>query len=462
VAARVGLGSASAAPRTAYTQNRILIFLAKCVSVGVVSTRLGLAVLLFIFVSPVHAAATTAKASSTARYVIVLNDRAGDPATVAVEHGSRYGLQVGHVYRAALRGYSAVVPNQNLDRLKNDPAVAFVEPDKPAEALARPSAPPQTLPTGVDRIDGDLSSTRSGDGSGSVSVPIAIIDTGSGPHADLNVVGGTSCVGGNSRDGNGHGTHVAGIAAARDDGSGVVGVAPGAPIYSVRVLKSNGSGTLSTVICGIDWVTANATSTGIKVANMSLRFQNSTDDGNCGHTNGDALHVAICNSVAKGITYVVGAGNESNDFSTNVPAAYDEVLTVTAIADFDGRPGGAAAPTCRADVDDTSADFSSFAVSSADIAHTVAAPGVCIYSTWPGNSYATLSGTSMASPHVAGLVSLCLSSGRCSGPPAEIIQQVRSAASLHSTLVPSYGFAGDPNSPVFGAYFGHLAYAAGF
>jgi subtilisin family serine protease len=394
---------------------------------------------------------------------VVLNDRAGDPATAAAEQSSHYGLEVGRVYRAALHGYSAVVPEQNLDRLRRDPTVAFVEPDQPAETLARPpGGSTQTLPTGVDRIDGDLSSTKSGDGAGSVSTPIAIIDTGSGPHPDLNVAGGTSCVGGNSRDGNGHGTHVAGIAAAKDDGAGIVGVAPGAPIYSVKVLDSHGSGTLSTVICGIDWVTANAATTGIKVANMSLRFQNSADDGNCGHTNNDALHVAICNSVAKGVTYVVGAGNESNDFATNVPAAYDEVLTVTAMADFDGKPGGTASPTCRTDVDDTFADFSSFAVSAADAAHTIAAPGVCIYSTWPGGGYATLSGTSMASPHVAGLVALCLASGRCSGTPAEIIQQVRSAAASQSTLVPSYGFAGDPNSPVIGAYFGYLAYAAGF
>jgi subtilisin family serine protease len=346
-----------------------------------------------------------------------------------------------------------------LNRLERDPAVAFVEPDRTAETLARPpSGSTQTLPTGINRIDGDLSSTRSGDGAGSVSTPIAIIDTGSGPHPDLNVVGGTSCVGGNIRDGNGHGTHVAGIAAAKDDGAGVVGVAPGAPIYSVKVLDSRGSGTLSTVICGIDWVTANAATTGIKVANMSLRFQNSVDDGNCGHTNNDALHVAICNSVAKGITYVVGAGNESNDFATNVPAAYDEVLTVTGMADFDGQPGGTAAATCRPDVDDTFADFSSFAVSPADVAHTIAAPAVCIYSTFPGG-YATLSGTSMASPHVAGLVALCLASGRCSGTPAQIIQQVTAAAALQSTAVPSYGFAGDPNSPVAGEYFGYLAYA---
>jgi subtilisin len=406
------------------------------------------------------APAPTQSSSTPSRYVVVLVAGA-NANVVAADHSRRFSVQVEHVYTAALRGYSAVVPASSLARLTGDPAVAFLEADKQAEVLGKPVTAPQVLPTGIDRIDADLSTTRSGDRTGTVSVPIAVIDTGSGPHADLNVAGGTTCVGGNFRDGAGHGTHVAGIAAARDDGVGVVGVAPSAPIYSVRVLNQSGFGTLSTVICGIDWVTAHAAATGIKVANMSLRFQNSADDGNCGRTNADALHLAICNSVAAGVTYVVGAGNESNDLATNVPAAYDEVLTVTGIADFDGRPGGGAAATCRADVDDTFADFSSFAVSAADAAHTIAAPGVCIYSTYAGGGYATLSGTSMSSPHVAGLVALCISSGRCAGAPADIIQQVRAAAAAQSVATPSYGFAGDPRSPTGASYFGDLAYAGG-
>src|SRR5256714_4377307 len=253
----------------------------ECKSRGV-PTRLGLLVLLVLAAFPGQGSASTANAGSTSRYVVVLDHSAGDPATVAARESGRDGLQVGDLYRAALHGYSAVVPDRNVDRLKNDPAVAFIEPDRPAEALARPGGPYQTLPAGVDRIDGDLSSTRSGDGTGSVSVPIAIIDTGSGPHPDLNVVGGTSCVGGNNRDGNGHGTHVAGIAAAKDDSAGVVGIAPAAPIYSVRVLNSRGGGAPSTVICGIDWVTANAAPTGIKGADMSRRFPHSADHGKRG------------------------------------------------------------------------------------------------------------------------------------------------------------------------------------
>jgi len=426
------------------------------------SRRGGVALLLLAGLAYPGLAVPAQVAAPAPRYIVVLTDETSDAAAVAREHGLRYGLEVEHVYTAALSGYAAVVPEQVLERLRSDPAIAFVDRDEPVELLARPGGPAQVLPTGIDRIEGDLSSTRSGDQTGAVSVPIAVIDTGSGPHPDLNVVGGTSCVGGNIRDGKGHGTHVAGIAAAKDDAVGVVGIAPSAPIYSVRVLNSSGFGTLSTVICGIDWVTANASAKGIKVANMSLRFQNSADDGNCGRTNADALHLAICNSVASGVTYVVGAGNESNDFATNIPAAYDEVLTVTGIADFDGRPGSAASATCRADVDDTFADFSSFAVSSADAVHTIAAPGVCIYSTWPGNSYATLSGTSMASPHVAGLVSLCIASTRCAGTPAEIIQQVRAAADLKAILAPSYGFAGDPRSQEGSRYFGNLAIAEAF
>jgi subtilisin family serine protease len=401
-------------------------------------------------------------AGSAGRYIVVLKD-ATEPAAVARDHSARFGAAVSHVYRYALKGYAATISATRLASLRADPRVAFVSEDREVHALD------QTLPTGVDRIEGDLSTQASGNGSGSVAAPaVAVIDTGSGPHSDLNIAGGTNCSTGNPRnysDGNGHGTHVAGTIGAKDDTAGVVGVVPGVPIYSVRVLNNAGSGSWSSVVCGIDWVTGNAASKGIKVANMSLGGSGS-DDGNCGNSNGDALHRAICRSVNNaGVTYVVAAGNSNSDLKDFVPAAYNEVLAVTAEADFNGQPGGGAAATCRSDVDETPADFSNFATSTVDQDHTIAAPGVCILSTWKGGGYNTISGTSMASPHATGTAALCFSSGACTGlAPAGVIAKLRTDAATRSADPTGvyYGFSGDPNSQSGTHYYGYLLYAGAY
>src|SRR5919204_4219116 len=400
--------------------------------------------------------ARPATASAPGRYIVVLRDGADAPA-VASEHSRRFGARVSHVYRAALDGYAATLAPTALAAVDRDPRVDFVSPDRPVSAT-------QTVPTGVNRIDGEASSARSGDGVGAVNANVAVIDTGIDiSHPDLNVAGGKDCTGsGTYSDGNGHGTHVAGTIAAKDDASGVVGVVPGARLWAVRGLKASGAGTTATVICGIDWVTAYGPSHGINVANMSLGGPGADDD-NCGTTNGDAEHKAICASVAKGITYVVAAGNDGIDFRSAVPATYGEVLTVTAMADFNGLPSGGATATCLSDVDDTYADFSDFAVLTADRVHTIAAPGVCIRSTWSGSTYKTISGTSMATPHVSGTVALCLASGRCAGlTPAAIISKLRSDASAYTRAHLYYGYGGDPISPVTGRYYGYLIRAGSY
>ena len=407
----------------------------------------------------------SAQAPPAAAYIVVLQDDTPNVPAVANEHARAYGLSIGHVYQSALKGYAAVIPLTQLGDVRNDARVRFVSEDRPVFAVS------QSTPTGIDRIEADLSTQVSGDGNGTVPVgspAVAVIDTGSGPHpAELNIAGGYNCSTGNSfSDGNGHGTHVAGTIGAYDNGDGVVGVAPGVRIYSVRVLNNAGSGSWSSVACGIDWVTANAARYNIKVANMSLGGSGS-DDGNCGNNNNDALHLAICRSVAAGVTYVVAAGNNGADFAGFVPAAYNEVLTVTAAADFNGQPGGGAAATCRTDVDDTAADFSNFTIAgSSDVGHTIAAPGVCIRSTWKGGGYKTISGTSMASPHVAGTAALCLSSFACSGTPAQVMNKLRTDAAAQPV---TFGFTGDPNHPISSGggspktlYYGALVYAGGY
>lgn len=352
-------------------------------------------------------ASTAAAEQAAVGWIVVL-----EPGTPAARHARSAGVQPDAVYSRALRGYAATLTPAAADRLADRPGVAYVQRD----GIVRASA--QSLPTGVNRANADASSTQAGNGSGAVDVDVAIIDTGIDlDHPDLNVyrAGAKNCSSGKSADdGNGHGTHVAGTVGAKDDATGVVGMAPGARLWPVRVLNNKGSGTFSAIVCGIDYVAAHADQ--IEVANMSLGGTGS-DDGNCGRSNGDAMHQAICGAVDAGVTFVVAAGNESDDAAKHVPASYDEVITVSALADFNGLPGGGAAATCRSDVDDTFASFSNYG---ADV--DLIAPGVCIASTWRGGGYSTISGTSMASPHVAGAAALYLA-----GHPAATPAAVRSA-----------------------------------
>ncbi|MCH8103179.1 MAG: S8 family serine peptidase, partial [Chloroflexi bacterium] len=348
------------------------------------------------------------------QYIVVFRDDVAFPRGLTRALARQHGFALRHSYSFALKGFAARMSSRVAAALADDPDVAYVEPDLYAHTVA------QTLPTGIDRIDADLNVTASIDGfDNRVDVDIAIIDTGIDlAHPDLNVFRAVDCTkgpncpkGGDGNDGNGHGTHVAGIAAALDNGIGVVGVAPGARLWAVKVLSDSGSGFFSDIIQGIDYVTANAGE--IEVANMSLGGQGRLT----------SLRTAIQNSVAAGVVYVVAAGNSASDvygpdgaFDTGddfIPAAYPEVAAISALGDSDGSAGGFGANTSYGP-DDTLATFSNFSrgvvaenpVTSSGAAIDLAAPGVDITSTWKEGGYATISGTSMASPHVAGAAAL--------------------------------------------------------
>ena len=339
------------------------------------------------------------------------------------------------VFRHALKGYATKLTPGQRRKLAADPAVAAIVPDTVVQLAA------QSTPVGIKRVRATAAPATHIDGidrtADRVNADIAIIDTGiQAGHPDLNVRGGINCTGEGSAaawaDNNGHGTHVAGIAAAVDNGIGVVGTAPGARLWAVRVFRPDGFSLISWIVCGIDWVTAqrdpnDPSKPRIEVANMSLRDEGG-DDRNCGYTNPDPEHRAICASVAQGITYVVAAGNDSTSSSAWRPASYDEVITVSAIADFDGVSGSRSSATCtsfgRRDVDDTFADFSN---RGSDV--DITAPGVCVRSTYRGSTYATISGTSMASPAVTGAAAV-YKSLHPGATPAQVRLGLRAAASF--------------------------------
>lgn len=355
----------------------------------------------------------------TERVIVVLHDDAVSP-TASVVGAERVADTVGgevlRVYSHALQGFSADVPASEMDALARHPSVAHVIPDVPVYASV---IDPDEHTSGIDRIEADRNTSGS-----PVNVDIAILDSGiSFPHPDLNVVNAVDCLSGvvcdplgDVQDENGHGTHVAGIAAARINGSGVTGVAPGARLWPVRVLAADGSGSLGSVLSGIDYVTANSAS--IEVANMSLGFEFFPGD----EPLIELLNEILAESVATGVVYVVAAGNDSILASQTWPAASPDVITVSAMSDGDGRPGGVNDPLCRIDEDDTLADFSNFGP-----AVEMAAPGVCIMSTWLDGTYEISSGTSMASPFVAGAVARYIAESGVNPSDASGAAAVRSA-----------------------------------
>jgi subtilisin family serine protease len=343
-------------------------------------------------------------------YIVVLHDWVSDPGSVAAEHSRVQGAQVRFVYEHAIKGYAATISEQGLRGVQRDPRVDYVEADgvmrisapkwcsDPANAghpacagdgggedpapEPDPTCPAsQALPWGVDKIDADESSTLAGDCTDSVSnVHVYVIDTGAdAAHSDLNVVNHVNFAGGPNKDCHGHGTHVAGTIAAKDNTSDVVGVAPGAPITGVKVLSCSGSGSYSGVIRGIDWVTADAVNKTAAIANMSL-----------GGGFSQAVNDAVIGSADSGVVYSVAAGNSNADACNYSPASagtHPGVITVGATTSSD-----------------TKASFSNYGT-----CVDIWAPGVSILSTRSGGGTTTMSGTSMAAPHVGGGAALYLS-----------------------------------------------------
>ena len=381
---------------------------------------------------------------TTQEYIVVLHQPDRPVADTAADIARTAGGEVGFVYENALHGFTITIPEQAAAGLARNPNVAFIEPVVEVSA-----ADLQPIPTHIDRIDGDLNPVSS-----PMDVDIAIIDTGiyigtnangsSRGHLDLNLRYVTDCTGailypmfgscsggGNFQDDNGHGTHVAGIAAARNNEIGSLGAAPGATLWSVKVLNADGTGTSGMLLAGIDFVAANADQ--IEVANMSLTFAGSSA----------AIDQAISTATDNGIVFVAAAGNSSALASGYSPGNSPDALTVSAVADFDGLPGGQGTQTCRTDVDDTLADFSNFGPTV-----DIAAPGVCIYSTHLNDGYATFSGTSMASPLVAGAIARYIAE---TGHPTDSRSDVEAIKSaIMGSAVPqasACGFADVDNDP---------------
>ena len=363
---------------------------------------------------PAHAAGSIRNAGAAnavaGSYLVILKDGVSTQSSRSL--ADRHNAKITHTYKSVLHGYAAKMSESDARATAADPSVAYVEQDLKLHAFATQSPVPSW---GLDRIDQrDLPLNNSYTYPNTASnVTAYIIDTGiRTTHQDFGgrAVWGTNTAGdGNNTDCNGHGTHVAGTV-----GGNSYGVAKGVKLVAVKVLNCQGSGTLTGVASGIDWATSNHTS-GPAVANMSLGASGSNA----------TLETAVRNSIADGITYAIASGNSNADACNFTPARVAEAITVNASDNTDAR-----------------ASFSNFGTCT-----DIFAPGVNITSAWNTGDTATntISGTSMATPHVAGGAALYLGANP-SASPATVQQALKDNATLNKITNPG---TGSPNRLLF-------------
>ncbi len=337
-------------------------------------------------------------------YLIKLDKEPAEVVTTVNNIAEVFELEPIHIFEQATQGFQVDLPIGVADEIASWDEVEYIVIDNPDTYTPppdweEPELGDDEVPEGITRIGGAVTSVSFS------GVAVAVIDTGVDlDHPDLNVVGGYDVVGSadggdnGGDDGHGHGTHVAGTIGAIADGSGVAGVAPGIDIYAVRVLDDNGSGTYGNIIAGLEWVLAQQD---VRVVNMSL--------GGAGDPSSNVmLEDAIQAALDAGIVVCIAAGNDATDTAGFIPAGYDMGIVVSAYDAYGGDNGFAY--------------FSNYGD-----AVDITAPGMTITSTYPDGEYAALSGTSMATPHVAGAAAAYVAKHPALGPDEVLADMLATA-----------------------------------